>query len=108
MAIAPELRAQILRLYQGEHWRVGTLAKQLQPHRDTVLRVLTQNGITHTQPSIRPSGVDPYLPFMRETLTKRPHPYRNPSSRHGARAWFYRWRRLLSPHRGTPPSAPAR
>ena len=26
MAIAPELRAQILRLYQAERWRVGTIA----------------------------------------------------------------------------------
>jgi len=70
MAIAPELRAQILRLYQAEHWRVGTIAKQLHLHRDTVLRVLTQNGVTQT--SIRRSRIDPYLPFMRETLAKFP------------------------------------
>jgi len=36
MAIAPELRAQILRLYQAERWRVGTIARQLNLHRDTV------------------------------------------------------------------------
>ena len=29
MAIAPELRAQILRLYQAERWRIGTIASQL-------------------------------------------------------------------------------
>jgi len=72
MAMTPELRAQILRLYQAEHWRVGTIAKQLHLHRDTVLRVLTQNGVTHTPTSIRPSGIDLYLPFMRETLAKFP------------------------------------
>ena len=42
MAIAPELRAQILRLYQAELWRVGTIARQLHVHRDTVRQVLTQ------------------------------------------------------------------
>jgi hypothetical protein len=41
MAIAPELRAQILRLYQAERWRVGTIARQLNLHRDTVKRVPT-------------------------------------------------------------------
>jgi Ser/Thr protein kinase RdoA (MazF antagonist) len=39
MAIAPELRAQILRLYQAERWRIGTIANQLHLHRDTVQRV---------------------------------------------------------------------
>ena len=37
MAIAPELRAQILRLFQAERWRVGTIARQLGVHHSTVL-----------------------------------------------------------------------
>ena len=36
MAIAPEVRAQILRLYHAERWRVGTIASQLHLHRETV------------------------------------------------------------------------
>ena len=40
MAIVPELRAQILRLYQAELWRIGTIATQLNVHRDTVRRVV--------------------------------------------------------------------
>ena len=72
MAIAPELRAQILRLYQVEHWRVGTIARQLQVHRDTVRSVLDQACVMRPQQPGRPSRVDPYLPFMRETLVKFP------------------------------------
>jgi transposase len=72
MAIAPELRAQILRLYQVERWRVGTIARQLQVHRDTVRSVLNQDCVMRPQQPGRPSRVDPYLPFMRETLAKFP------------------------------------
>lgn len=72
MAIAPELRAQILRLYQVEHWRVGTIARQLHVHRDTVRSVLNQACVMRPQQPGRPSRVDPYLPFMRETLAKFP------------------------------------
>jgi transposase/phosphoglycolate phosphatase-like HAD superfamily hydrolase len=72
MAIAPELRAQILRLYEVEHWRVGTIARQLHVHRDTVRSVLEQACVMRPRQPGRPSRVDPYLPFMRETLSKFP------------------------------------
>ena len=72
MAIAPELRAQILRLYQAEHWRVGTIASQLQLHRDTVQRVLGQACVMRAETPMRPSQVDPYLPFILQTLAKFP------------------------------------
>ncbi|MDP1690584.1 MAG: IS21 family transposase [Burkholderiaceae bacterium] len=72
MAIAPELRAQILRLYQAELWRVGTIASQLHLHRDTVQRVLGQACVMRAETPLRPSQVDPYLPFIRETLAKFP------------------------------------
>jgi transposase len=72
MAIAPELRAQILRLYQAERWRIGTIASQLHLHRDTVQRVLSQACVMRPDPPLRPSQVDPYLPFILETLAKFP------------------------------------
>ena len=34
MTIAPDLTARIRRLYEVEHWRVGTIATQLHVHRD--------------------------------------------------------------------------
>jgi transposase len=72
MAIAPELRAHILRLYQAERWRVGTIASQLHLHRDTVKRVLAQACVMRGEPPLRPSQADPYLPFMVATLAKFP------------------------------------
>ena len=72
MAIAPELRAQILRFYQAEHWRVGTIARQLHVHRDTVRQVLAQSCVLRTQLTPRPSQADAYLPFILETLKQFP------------------------------------
>ena len=45
MVITPELRAQILRLYLADQWRVGTIDRQLQLHRDTVRRVLAVSSV---------------------------------------------------------------
>ena len=72
MAIAPELRAQILRLYQAERWRIGTIASQLHLHRDTVQRVIAQACVMRPDAPLRPSQIDAYLPFIRETLAKFP------------------------------------
>lgn len=72
MTISIELRTHILRLYQAEHWRVGTIARQLHLHRDTVTRVLA--GASVVVVSVRPRArqIDLYLPFIHETLTKYP------------------------------------
>ncbi len=67
----PEIEAKILRLYHAEHWPVGTIARQLGVHHDTVARVLVQAGVIEARLH-RPSMVEPYLPFIRETLVKYP------------------------------------
>ncbi len=72
MVISVELSAQILRLYQAEQWRVGTIAAQLHVHRDTVRRVLAQAGLPAPILPLRPSRVDRYRPFILETLAKFP------------------------------------
>ena len=72
MAIAPELRAQILRLYQAERWRIGTIASQLHLHRDTVQRVIAQACVMRPEQPLRPSQIDAYLPFIRDMLAKFP------------------------------------
>ena len=57
MTISIELRTHILRLYQAEHWRVGTIARQLHLHRDTVTRVLAgQRGGHVGAPETAPSA----------------------------------------------------
>ena len=64
--------AKILRLHHAEQWPVGTIAGELGRHHDTVERVLAQSGLPITKPGARPRLVDPYLPFIQETLAKHP------------------------------------
>lgn len=70
MAVPPEIEAQILRYYHVEKWREGTIARQLHVHHGTVRRVLMHAGLPAHGAVRRPSQVDPYLPFIRETLEK--------------------------------------
>jgi len=69
--ISPERESEILRLFYAEKWRVGTIARQLGLHHLTVRRVLTQAGVIPAR-AVRNSIVDPYLPFIIETLEKYP------------------------------------
>ena len=71
MTVTPELIAQIQRYYHVERWRTGTIARQLKVHHGTVERVLRQAGLAHIG-VVRPSNIDPYLPFILETLKKFP------------------------------------
>jgi hypothetical protein len=72
VTISPELEAQILRYYHVEKWRVGTIARHLRLHSDTVARVLAQAGVPALAQVARPSQIDAYLPFIRKTLEKFP------------------------------------
>ena len=72
MAIPPETEAQILRYHHAERWPIGTIATQLNLHRDSVARILAQAGLPSIQQIYRPSAVDPYLPFILETLEQFP------------------------------------
>jgi transposase len=72
VTISPELEAQILRYYHVEKWRPGTIARQLGVHHGTVARVLAQAGLPRLGRPARPSHIDPYLPFILETLEKFP------------------------------------
>src|SRR5205085_1993718 len=70
--ISAELEAQILRYHHVEKWRVGTIARHLQLHYDTVARVLAQAGVPSFGQPTRPLQIDPYLPFIRQILDKFP------------------------------------
>jgi transposase len=67
-----ECEAEILRLYFAEKWPVGTIATQLRLHHGVIRRVLRQTGLPLPIVAPRTSMVDPYLPFIRETLDKYP------------------------------------
>src|ERR1700761_7193218 len=68
---AEEARA-ILRLHHVEGWPVGTIADQLGRHHDTVERVLVHGGLPVDKQVARSRLVDPFLPFLQETLAKYP------------------------------------
>ncbi len=73
MVVTPELRAQILRLYLAEHWRVGTIARQLHLHRDTVRRVLAISCVLRALSAHpKPSKVPPSLADQRHGRRHRP------------------------------------
>jgi len=72
MVTPPDIEAQILRFYQAEKWTVGTIARQLHIHHSVVRRVLAQAGLPRIGPPSRPSMIDAYLPFIRQTLESFP------------------------------------
>jgi transposase len=72
LTIAKELEAKILRYYHVEKWRVGTIARQLGIHHATVDRVLSQAGLPKVARAHRSSMIDPFVPFIRETLKQFP------------------------------------
>ncbi len=74
MAITPELEAKILRYHHVEKWLVGTIARQLGVHHTTVDRVLSQAGLPKAARPARPSLIDPFVPFVVQTLEKFRHP----------------------------------
>jgi len=67
--ISEELRAEIRRLHEAEKWPIGTIAKQLGVHHQTVERALGQSvAPTWT----RKSKLDLYKPLVIELLDKHP------------------------------------
>jgi transposase len=69
--IPPEQVAEIRRLFFAEHWRVGTIATQLGRHPDTIRRALATERFARPA-TPRPSLLDPYHPFLQETLQRYP------------------------------------
>ena len=69
--ISPETRVQIRRYFYAEHWKIGTIAQALNVHPDTVRRAIEVERFQHAEP-LRPSIVDPYLPFVRQMLEQHP------------------------------------
>ena len=72
MTIDKETRAEILRLYYAEKWKIGTIARQLGAHHITVDRVLADAGVPRQDRRRRSSKLDPFMPFIRHTLAVYP------------------------------------
>jgi len=97
MTIPPDLAAQILRCCYVETWRIGTIARPLRVHPETVARVLAQAG-----PPQRPLKIAPSLPFIREMLAKVPT---LTASRGPAMVWERGSLRTIFNHGGAAPAA---
>lgn len=69
--ISPALIAQIRRLFYAEHWKIGTIAAQLDLHPDTV-RAAIESQRFHRSSAPRTALTDPYLDFIRATLAQYP------------------------------------
>ncbi len=70
--IPDDLAVEIRRLYFAEHWKRGTIATQLGVHRDVVERVVGHCGPRPASGSVAPGVLDPYKPFIAETLDRYP------------------------------------
>ena len=68
--ISPETRVQIRRYFYAEHWKIGTIAAELSVHPDAVRNAIESERFRSEQE--RPSIVDPYTEFIRETLDQHP------------------------------------
>jgi transposase len=69
--ISPELHAKIRRLFFAEHWRVGTIARELHVHHDAVRRAIEADRFVRPG-ALRPSQLDPYRVFIADTLEQHP------------------------------------
>jgi transposase len=69
--ISPEIPSQIRRYFYAEHWKIGAIAPELGVHPDTVRNAIEVHRLGGAQP-VRPSLVDPYLDFIRQTLDQHP------------------------------------
>jgi transposase len=69
--ISAEETAEIRRLYFAEHWKIGTIAAQLNLHPETVRHVIGADRFgRETAPRV--TLTDPYLDFIRATLAQYP------------------------------------
>jgi transposase len=66
-----ETHARIRRLFYAEHWKIGTIARELGLHRDTVSRAVGTDRFNSAK-TLRPSATDPFADFIREILAKYP------------------------------------
>jgi transposase len=68
--IDQETRAHIRRLFYAEHWKIGTIARELGLHPETVSAAVETDRFNSTKTPH--NAADPYADFIREILKKHP------------------------------------
>jgi transposase len=69
--VSPETCVQIRHYFYAEHWKIGTIARELGIHPDAVRHAIGSANFNRAA-SLRPSILDPYLEFVRQTLDQHP------------------------------------
>src|SRR3974377_2546167 len=70
--IDPELVAKIPLLFFAQHWKIGTIATQLNLHRDTVRTALETDRFNPPKQDRTGRKTSPYVDFIRQTLAQYP------------------------------------
>lgn len=68
--ISPETCAQIRRYFYAEHWKIGTIARELDVHPDAVRHAIESERFNPKV--VRGSLTDPFLSFILQTLEQHP------------------------------------
>src|SRR3984957_10912514 len=105
--ISPETRVQIRRCFYAEHWKIGTIARELNVHPDAVRNAIESERFKSMQP-LRASVVDPYIEFILETLERHPRLRATRVYAMVRESRLHRQRRTTAPRRGPLASADSR
>jgi len=70
--IAPETIAKIRNLFFAEHWTVGTIARELGLHWDTVRAALETERFNHSKQDRANQRMEHYVSFIQQTLKEYP------------------------------------
>ena len=70
--ISDEVRAKIRRLFFAEHWKIGTIAAELDVHRDTVELAIEPQRFVNIAHRAQATALDPYKELVRATLEQHP------------------------------------
>ena len=69
--MSPETCVQVRHYFYAEHWKIGTIARELGIHPDAVRHAIGSVDFNRAS-RLRSSMVDPYMEFVRQTLDRHP------------------------------------
>jgi hypothetical protein len=70
VTVAPQIEAEIRRLFFAEHWKRGTIAAQLGVHPDVVVRVIGPLGRRASAGRPDARVLEPFEAWVDETLAR--------------------------------------